>query len=166
MKRYKATFAGRMVLFAVIIAIIVGIVAGVSYLIPIDNSVDEINNTAETNKTNNVNNVETQKPKPTTDSNKNVAEDVTINLSLDEWVGWETILFANGGEFETTKGSIYDELGINVKIHIINDAEASSNALIKGDLNAAGYTLNRTAFLSNKFTNAGLDIVIPSPPLE
>ena len=159
MKRYKATFAGRIVLFAVIIAIVIGCVIGVSYLIPSNNdSVKEAVKTTETNKT--VDKTETKKPVVTNTNNTDI-EDVTINLSMDEWVGWETILYANGGEFETAKGSIYDELGVNVNIHIINDAEASSNALIKGDLNAAGYTLNRTAFLSGKFADAGLDIVMP-----
>ena len=156
MKRYKATFAGRIVLFAVIIAIVVGCVIGVSYLTRSnDDSTKESVKTTETTKT------EVKKPIVTNDNNKNDIEDLTINLSLDEWVGWETILYANGGEFETAKGSIYDELGIDVNIHIINDAEASSNALIKGDLNAAGYTLNRTAFLSGKFADAGLDVVMP-----
>lgn len=162
MKRYKATFAGRIVLFAVIIAIVIGCVAAVSYFLPSNDNIDENVNTVETNKTTNKNTEKTEVKKPTaTTNNKTDTENLTINLSLDEWVGWETILYANGGEFETTKGSIYDELGVDVKIHIINDAEASSNALIKGDLNAAGYTLNRTAFLSNKFANAGLDIVMP-----
>lgn len=86
--------------------------------------------------------------------------DATINLSLDEWIGWKPIIDANQG-LTTQPGSIFDELGLDVNIHIINDAEASSNALIKGDLNAAGYTLNRTAFLSGKFSDAGLDVVMP-----
>ena len=73
---------------------------------------------------------------------------------------WKPIIDANNG-LTTQPGSIFDELGIQVNIHIINDAESSSNALIKGDLNAAGYTLNRTAFLSGKFSDAGLDVVMP-----
>ena len=55
----------------------------------------------------------------------------TINLSLDEWIGWKSIIDANGG-LTTQPGSIYDELGIDVNISIINDATQSSNALIKG----------------------------------
>lgn len=86
--------------------------------------------------------------------------DSTINLSLDEWIGWKSIIDANGG-LSTKKGSIYDKLGIKVNIKVINDATQSSNALIKGSLNATGYTVNRTAFLSNKFKAAGLDIVMP-----
>jgi len=156
MKRYKATFAGRIVLFAVIIAVVVGVVFGASYLFPSSNET-KVADTVEPNKTT----VKTEVKKPTaTNSNKTSTEDLTINLSFDEWIGWEPVLYANKG-FETQDGSIFDKLGLNVKIHIINDAEASSNALIKGDLNAAGYTLNRTAFLSSKFTDAGLDIVMP-----
>lgn len=84
----------------------------------------------------------------------------TINLSLDEWVGWSSIIIANGGA-TTQEGSIFDELGLKVNINIINDAELSSNALIKGDLNAAGYTINRVAFLSEKFANAKTEVVMP-----
>ena len=83
-----------------------------------------------------------------------------INLSLDEWIGWKSIIDANGG-LTTQPGSIYDSLGIKVNIHVINDATQSSNALIKGDLNAAGYTINRTAFLSEKFKSSGVDVVMP-----
>lgn len=86
--------------------------------------------------------------------------DTAINLSLDEWIGWKPIIDANGG-LTTKDGSIFDDLGIKVNINIINDADSSSNALIKGDLNAAGYTTNRVAFLSGKFKEAGLDVVMP-----
>ena len=152
MKRYKATFAGRIVLFAIIIAVAIGCVAGAYYLMPSNNATTNETTNIEVGNTSSENN-EAQKPVTTT-------EDVTINLSLDEWIGWEPILYANKG-LTTQPGSIFDELGIKVNIHIINDADASSNALIKGDLNAAGYTLNRTAFLSGKFADAGLDIVMP-----
>lgn len=155
MKRYKATFAGRIVLFAMIIAIVIGCVVGVSHLVPRKNDiVKETTNTTETNKTN-VNKTPVASP-----GNSAPTKDTTINLSLDEWIGWEPILYANKG-LTTQPGSVFDKLGIKVNIHVINDADASSNALIKGDLNAAGYTLNRTAFLSGKFADAGLDIVMP-----
>lgn len=84
----------------------------------------------------------------------------TINLSLDEWIGWKSIIDANGG-LSTTDDSIYHDLGIKVNISIINDAAQSSSALISGDLDAAGYTINRTAFLSDKFKNAGIDVIMP-----
>lgn len=84
----------------------------------------------------------------------------TINLSLDEWIGWKSIIDANGG-LSTQPGSIYDQLGIKVNISVINDATQSSNALISGKLDAAGYTINRTAFLSTKFKNAGIDVIMP-----
>lgn len=83
-----------------------------------------------------------------------------LKLSLDEWIGWKSIIDANGG-LETKKGSIYDQLGLKVSIVIINDAALSSNALIKGDINAAGYTVNRYAFLNEKFKSANVKVVMP-----
>ena len=108
----------------------------------------------DVDKKNIVKQTETKKDKPKT------ADDNAINVSLDEWIGWKSIIDANGG-LTTQSGSIYDKLGIKVNINIINDATQSSNALIKGDLNAAGYTINRTAFLSKKFTDAGKEVVMP-----
>lgn len=156
MKRYKATFAGRIVLFAMIIAIVIGCVVGVSHLVP--HKDNEATNVVEANKVTTEKN-ENKKTDATVNKKTDV-EDVIINLSFDEWIGWEPAVYANGG-LTTQPGSIFDKLGIKVNIHIINDADASSNALIKGDLNAAGYTLNRTAFLSGKFADAGLDVVMP-----
>ena len=100
-----------------------------------------------------------------TDSDGNVVntektDKSTINLSLDEWIGWKEIIDANGG-LSTKQGSIYDKLGIKVNISVINDATQSSNALISGDLDAAGYTINRTAFLSKKFKDANIDVIMP-----
>lgn len=95
------------------------------------------------------------------DSNVEKIEDrPVINLSLDEWIGWKSILDANGG-LTTQKGSIYDKLGINVNISIINDATQSSNALINGSLDAAGYTINRYAFLYPKFIDAKVPVKMP-----
>lgn len=91
-----------------------------------------------------------------TDKNSND----TINLSLDEWIGWKPIIDANGG-LSTQKGSLYDKLGIKVNISIINDATQSSNALVSKKLDAAGYTINRIAFLSDKFKNANMDVIMP-----
>lgn len=106
----------------------------------------------------------TQKPsdsdKPTTPTTKTDTSSPVINLSLDEWVGWKPIIDANQG-LTTQPGSIFDKLGLTVNISIINDGTASSNALIAGELNAAGYTTNRAAFLSGKFNEAGLDVVMP-----
>lgn len=88
-----------------------------------------------------------------------VAKDV-MNISLDEWVGWKPILDANGG-VDTAKDSIYDKLGLKLHINIINDATQSSNAMIKGDLDGAGYTVNRFAFLENKFKSANVQVLMP-----
>lgn len=83
-----------------------------------------------------------------------------MNISLDEFVGYAPIIQANGG-YTTTPNSIYGKLGLNLNISIINDPTTSSNALIKGDLDGAGYTENRVAFLSNKFADSNVDIVFP-----
>ena len=79
---------------------------------------------------------------------------------MDEWIGWKPIIDANQG-LTTQPGSIFDKLGLQVNLSIINDGAESSSAMIAGDLNAAGYTTNRTAFLSSKFDAAGVDIVMP-----
>ena len=150
MKRMKLTFAGRVVVFVLIAALLcTGGYFGYKYLAPAD-LIDNFNSDILVNN-----------EKDDDVVNKNIdVSDATINLSLDEWIGWKPIIDANQG-LTTQPGSIFDQLGIKVNINVINDAEASSNALIKGDLNAAGYTLNRTAFLSGKFADAGLDVVMP-----
>jgi NitT/TauT family transport system substrate-binding protein len=79
-----------------------------------------------------------------------------VRITLDEWVGWKSLLDANGG-LKTAKGSINDKLGIKVEYIITNDAATSSNLLIKGDIKAAGYTVNRYAFLAKKFDDSGID---------
>lgn len=165
MKRMKLTLAGRIVVFIMIAAILCGIGYAAIKFAPglvenfgsdnLGNFTDDFNpgNNVDTNN----NPDKTNKPDNQTSVNK---RDKEINLSLDEWIGWKPIIDANGG-LTTQNGSIFNKLGLTVNIHIINDAEASSNALIKGDLNAAGYTLNRTAFLSGKFADAGVDVVMP-----
>lgn len=157
MKRMKLTLAGRVVVFILIAAIVCGAAAiGTKYIPKNDVKPDTTVQDAGTNKApaSSDKKNENKKEEPKTE------EKPVISLSLDEWIGWKPIIDANQG-LTTQPGSIFDQLGITVNIHIINDAEASSNALIKGDLNAAGYTLNRTAFLSGKFADAGLDVVMP-----
>lgn len=93
-------------------------------------------------------------------SNKTSNNDMEMSISLDEWIGWKSILDANGG-LTTQPGSIYDELGLKLNISIINDGDQSSTALIKGDLDGAGYTINRYAFLLNKFKENGVEVKMP-----
>lgn len=159
MKRRKLTTAGRVVLFVLILALLAG-AGGLGYHF-------YRNNFADTNRpaqTTTPGSTTTQKPsdsdKPTTPATKTDTSSPVINLSLDEWVGWKPIIDANQG-LTTQPGSIFDKLGLTVNISIINDGTASSNALIAGELNAAGYTTNRAAFLSGKFNEAGLDVVMP-----
>ena len=151
--KLKLTPAGRVVLFVIIVAVLcVAGFFGYKYieenkpeLIPNFGS-DALDSDISTDSVNAAEKID--------------IENTVINLSLDEWIGWKPIIDANQG-LTTQPGSIFDQLGIKVNIHIINDAEASSNALIKGDITAAGYTLNRTAFLSGKFQESGLDVVMP-----
>ena len=154
MKRMKLTTAGRVVIFVIVLALLAGI-GGFGYNYYKNNIADDkpISSGTQSGST-------SQKPATKPSAGKTDTSDPVINLSLDEWVGWKPIIDANRG-LTTQPGSIFDQLGIKVNINIINDATASSNALITGELNAAGYTTNRAAFLSGKFQEAGLDVVMP-----
>lgn len=139
MKTKKLTFAGKASIFALILLVVLGgtyFAGGFSFLKETV-SFDGPDNKSEKAESSN-----------------------EINLSLDEWIGWKSVIDANGG-LETQKGSIFDELGIKVNIHIINDATQSSNALIKGELNAVGYTVNRYAFLYPKFKENNVNVTMP-----
>ncbi len=93
--------------------------------------------------------------------NKDDDKDVqTVKISIDEWIGYDSLLQANGGT-KTTKDSIYGKMGLNIEFVVTNDANVSSAALIKGDIQGAGYTVNRYAFLNDKFKNAKVDVVMP-----
>lgn len=161
-KRFRLTKTAKFMIFIVIIALLGGgVFAGLKTgLVKANKSTNDesviassaIKDNDKTGVDNNVNNKETD--------DKSADSDKTINVSLDEWIGWKSIIDANGG-LKTQPDSIYGKLGVDVNIHIINDATQSSNALIKGDLNAAGYTINRTAFLSDKFVNSNKEVVMP-----
>lgn len=85
---------------------------------------------------------------------------VQVRISLDEFIGWKPLLYANGG-LTTKEGSINAKNGIMVEYVIMNDATTSSSALISGELQGAGYTVNRYAFLQSKFDAAGLEVIMP-----
>lgn len=163
MKRFRLTKLAKALIFLVIMCVVTGgILYGMKSGI-IKSGTTEKEITVSVKKTEN----EMKKPEPVNaekyeQSKKSVEskQENEINLSLDEWIGWKSIIDANKG-LTTHPGSIYDSLGIKVNIHVINDATQSSNALIKGELDAAGYTINRTAFLSEKFKTAGVDVVMP-----
>lgn len=138
MKTLRLTGVGKTMIFLLVVAVVLGAtyyVGGLDFLFNNNQS----NNGGQTtpNNTNNNN--------PNTPSNGEV-----MNISLDEWIGWKPIIDANGG-LTTKSGSIYDKLGLKLNINIINDAVQSSNALIQGSLNGAGYTVNRYTFLYPKF---------------
>lgn len=169
MNRFKLTKTAKVLLvFIIVVMIGGGIVLGLKTgIIKTDNGTNDISVTDNDNavKSNSNTDVDTADnntaSKNNTETVKNTNSSTNIiNLSIDEWVGYATILQANGG-LTTQPGSIYDKLGINVNINIINDATQSSNALIKGDIDGAGYTINRLAFLSNKFTSSDTKITMP-----
>lgn len=139
-KRFRLTKGAKVLILMLIVGIVIG---GIS----IGLKTGVVKNNIYTDDSGNV--INTTK----------TSED-TINLSLDEWIGWKSIIDANGG-LSTKEGSIYDQLGIKVNISVINDATQSSNALISGNIDAAGYTINRTAFLSQKFKDSKFDVVMP-----
>lgn len=142
MKKIKLTLAGKLVIFAVILLAVVGVTYFAGGFKALENVVSDV------------------KEGKVEIGSSGSKDDGVINISLDEWIGWKSVIDANGG-LETTKGSIYDELGIKVKIHILNDATQSSNALIKGDLDGSGYTVNRYAFLYPKFKENDVDVIMP-----
>lgn len=148
-KRFKLTKTAKILIFIVILALIGGgVFAGVKTDF-IKTGIKGKKDTMTLQADSDGNVINTDK-----------TDNKTINLSLDEWIGWKSIIDANGG-LTTKDGSIYDKLGIKVNISVINDATMSSNALISGKLDAAGYTINRTAFLSTKFKEAGMDVIMP-----
>lgn len=158
--RYKLTGLAKTVLGCLIL--IVMTFAGYMWYTTNPNNIIATTITNETPKTSNVQpqNIQ-QKSNDVITTKQEVKKDIpTINISLDEWIGWKPIIDANGG-LNTAKGSIYNKLGINVNIKIINDATMSSNALIQKDIVAAGYTLNRLSFLMDKFDKSKTKIVVP-----
>lgn len=165
MKRFRLTKAAKLLLVAILlIALGGGVVAGLKTGAIKTSKDSATKNTVSTDVKPNAKK-DTNTSNATVDEDGNVIntdkdDDKTINLSLDEWIGWSPIIYANKG-LTTQPGSIFDEMGIKVNISVINDATQSSNALISGNLNAAGYTVNRTAFLSQKFADAGVDVVMP-----
>lgn len=154
--RFRLTKAAKvLIMLAVILCVVGGIFFAVKGGLIENNITDKDTNVPSNNEQITV----TPMPSGPSDGPEN-SQTNAINLSLDEWIGWKSIIDANGG-LTTKAGSIYDQLGLHVNINVINDATQSSNALIKGDLDAAGYTINRTAFLSTKFKSAGVDVVMP-----
>jgi len=156
MKQYRITGKAKILIIVFVIVVLAGLIGGGLKTGLIKNDIkDGGSNTVVSQDSNTGSNKKEE-------SNATVKPEVTdtINLSLDEWIGWKSIVDANG-DLTTDAEEAFALMGINVNIHVMNDATQSSNALIKGDLDAAGYTINRTAFLSSKFKNAGVDVVMP-----
>lgn len=153
----KLTRLSKIILKLLLFAVIVGGIGGILYKVgALDKASTQIKGLFGSNK-------ETQStlPENNDDAYAKAGEikkqDGVMNLSLDEWVGWKSVIDANGG-LTTQKGSIYDKLGLKLNISVINDGTQSSNALIKGDLSGAGYTINRYSFLYSKFKDAGVPV--------
>lgn len=151
MRRFRLTKAAKILIVIVIILALAGGAFAAIKTGLVKTGDDSTTTKVET--TNDKDDISVNDDTPDADTTYDTS-DATINLSLDEWIGWKSIIDAESLGY-------YDAEGIDVNINVINDATQSSNALIKGDLNAAGYTINRTAFLSNKFTEAGVDIIMP-----
>lgn len=149
-KTKKVTLTGKLVLFGLILALVLGGTYFAGGFSALKEAVSSDDNTSATSPAKN----------SVSDNKKNDDVRNEINISIDEWIGWKSIVDGNGG-LTTQPGSIFDELGIKVNIHVINDATQSSNALIKGTLDGAGYTVNRYAFLYPKFKENNTEVVMP-----
>jgi len=104
------------------------------------------------------NDTEPTTTEPKASSTVSATKDVII--SLDEWIGWKPLIYANGG-LTTTSDSINARNGIKVKFVVVNDANVSSESLIANEIQGAGYTVNRYAFLQKKFDDAKVPVVMP-----
>lgn len=151
--KFKLTKQGKMVAFILLVIALGALVFGAfksGFVKPNQKSEKPKNEvTATDDKT-------SEKQNETTTSSKSNK----MRISLDEWIGWKSILDANGG-LTTQPGSIFDELGLDLEVSIINDGSQSSTAMIKGDLDGAGYTVNRYAFLYDKFLQNNVEVSMP-----
>ena len=109
-KRFRLTKASKILIMVLVIALIGGgVFAGLK-----TGLVKTKNSTTTNNAGNNVSSTTYTSSNKKDDTNK-TDSDGTINLSLDEWIGWKSIIDANGG-LTTQPDSIYGKLGINVKV--------------------------------------------------
>ena len=104
--------------------------------------------------------ITTEKVTDTQATTSTTITQMVVKISIDEWIGWQSLLDANGG-LVTAPDSLNAKRGIYIEYIPMNDATASSNALISGELMGAGYTVNRYAFLQSKFDEAGVEVVMP-----
>ena len=99
MKRFRLTPVAKIICLLLVICLVGGGVIAASKAGLVQNDIavktDAVSSSANSTNTNG-------KPTATT-----TADDDTINLSLDEWVGWGSILLAAQGT-TTQPGSIFD----------------------------------------------------------
>lgn len=95
-KRFRLTKASKILIMILIVALIGGgVFAGLKTgFIKTKNDDTKTDRVVADNNTNS--NVNTS-AEVNTDANKTDSSDGTINLSLDEWIGWKSIIDANGG---------------------------------------------------------------------
>ena len=147
-KRFRLTKTAKILIMILIIALVGGgVFAGVKTGIV---KTDKKQNVASNDLNTNVN----EDIFDGSNVNDKEDNDNTMNLSIDEWVGYIPIVKGEAA-------GIYEKYGIDLNLYVINDSNQSSNALIKGELDGAGYTINRVAFLSEKFSNANFGVVMP-----
>ena len=79
-----------------------------------------------------------------------------IMIALDEWHGWKAILDANKGINSGQSDSIFQALGLDVEISVINDDEASLQKFIAGEIVAVGVSTNRWAYVHARLAKAGV----------
>lgn len=97
MTRYKLTVAGKVLVFLIVAGIAVGALYFTGAFNGVKNNLVNWNNKAKNGQTNTA---------VTSQDNPNKTAKAEMDISLDEWIGWKSILDANGG-LNTKKGSIY-----------------------------------------------------------
>lgn len=155
-RRFRLTRMAKILIFVIVVALLGGgVFAGVKTGLVKTNSSngnkrEEVSDSSfATTDTENLNENSGENTAQKTESKLDV-----MNLAVDEWVGYVPIVKGEAA-------GIYEDYGIDLNLYVINDSAQSSNAMIKGELDGAGYTVNRVAFLSEKFKTAGVDIVMP-----
>jgi ABC-type nitrate/sulfonate/bicarbonate transport system substrate-binding protein len=102
------------------------------------------------------------KVKETTASIEKSASDknATFNLAVEPWSGWFAAAAANGSR-QTTPDSIFGQSGIDVNIIVEEDDAIKLTALINGDIDALGTTVNRLAVMSKEISDNNLEVIVP-----
>ena len=132
MKRFRLTNTSKIL---IVIIVILAIVGGAFAAIKTgfvktgkDNDTVKVETSSDNNETsgnNNASNIaETNTSESDTNTTDTNTDDATINLSLDEWIGWKSIIDAENKGY-------YDAEGIDVNINVSNKfAEAGVDVIM------------------------------------